>query len=89
MPTTNFHMDKIIRELVEESWEWDRLGRTGDFVDKNRVFSETLVELESEGDAMRFLDSRGRICWKATPQLRDYLSDLRSDALEDFWQEDA
>jgi hypothetical protein len=45
--------------------------------------------MEAAGDAMRFADKKGRICWKATPQLRDYLSDLKTDALEDFWQEDA
>jgi len=84
-----FRMDRIVRELVEESWESARLVRDRDFVDRNEVFAETLVELESAGDVMRFLDSKGHICWKATPQLRDYLSDLKMDALEDFWQEDA
>jgi hypothetical protein len=36
---------------------------------------------------MRYLNSDGQIAWKATPQLRDYLMDLRLDAeadLEDF-----
>ena len=79
-----FRMDKIIRELVEESWEWARLGRTRDFVDRDRVFSETLIELESEGDAMRYVDSKGRIAWKATPDLRDYLNDLKLDAEADL-----
>ena len=53
-----FRMDKIVRELVEESWEWARLGRIGGFPDRDVVFAETLVELESQGDAMRFVDSR-------------------------------
>lgn len=83
------HMDKIVREIVQECWEWDRPRRSRNLVDRNRVFSEVLSEMEAAGDAMRFADKKGRICWKATPQLRDYLSDLKTDALEDFWQEDA
>ena len=83
-----FRMDKIIRELVEESWEWARLGRTRDFVDRDRVFSETLADLESSGDAMRYLNSKGQIAWKATPGLRDYLNDLKLDAEADLEHED-
>ena len=45
---------------------------------------EPLIELESEGNAMRYLDSKGRIAWKATPDLRDYLNDLKLDAEADF-----
>jgi hypothetical protein len=84
-----FRMDKIIRELVEETWEWGHLGRDREFGGRNEVFSKTLIALESEGDATRYLDSKGRVAWKATPQLIDHLSDLKIDALEDFWQEDA
>ena len=39
------------------------------------------------GDAMRFVNCKGQIAWKATPKLRDYLMDLELDAeadLEDF-----
>jgi hypothetical protein len=82
-----FRLDKIVRELVEESWEWARLGRGRDFVDRDRVFSETLANLESSGDAMRFVNSKGQIAWKATPDLRDYIRDLRIDAEEELDQD--
>jgi hypothetical protein len=85
---TKFRMDKIIRELVEEAWEWGHLGRDCDFVERDKVFAETLVELESQGDAMRFVDSQGRIAWKATPDLRDYLNDLKLDAEADLEDEE-
>ena len=81
-------MDKITRELVEEAWEWARLGRDREFVDRERVFSEILADLESDGDCMRYLDSKGRIAWKATPDLKDYLSDLRLDAEADLEDEE-
>ena len=83
-----FRMDKIVRELVEESWEWARLGRDREFVDRDEVFMEALIALESDGDAMRYLNSRGRIAWKATPDLRNYLNDLKLDAEADFEDEE-
>jgi hypothetical protein len=83
-----FRMDKIIRELVEEAWEWARIGRDRDPMDKSRVFSETLADLESSGDAMRYLNSEGQIAWKATPDLRDYLNDLKLDAEADLADEE-
>ena len=33
---------------------------------------------------MRFVDRSGRIAWKATPKLRDYLMDLQLDAEADL-----
>ena len=83
-----FRMHKIVRELVEEAWEWARIGRDRDFMDRERVFAEALIELESEGNAMRFVDRKGRICWKATPDLRDYLNDLKLDAEADLEDEE-
>jgi hypothetical protein len=85
---TKFRMDKIVRELVEESWEWARIGRDRDSVDRDQVFAEALVELESDGDAMRYLNSKGQIAWKATPHLRDYLNDLKLDAEADLEDEE-
>ena len=83
-----FRMDKIIRELVEESWEWARLGRDRDSVDRDQVFAEALADLESQGDAMRYLNSKGQIAWKATPELKDYFRDLQLDAEADLADEE-
>jgi hypothetical protein len=75
-----FLMDKTLREIVEQAYEGARLGRNVGRLDQIRVFRETLADLESDGDAMRYLDSQGRIAWKATPRLRDHLMDLKLDA---------
>jgi hypothetical protein len=83
-----FLMDRIVRELVDEAWEWAHLGRDREFVDKDRVFAETLIELESQGDAMRYVNSKGQIAWKATPELKDYLMDLKLDAEADLEDEE-
>jgi hypothetical protein len=80
-------IDKILREIVEQAYEEARLGRDRKFVDRYEVFMEALIALESDGDAMRYLDSKGRIAWKATPDLRDYLNDLKLDAEADLEDE--
>ena len=51
---------------------------------RDLVSAETLIELEAAGDAMRFVDAHGRIAWKATPSLRQYLKDLELDAEDDL-----
>ena len=81
-------MDKILREIVEQAYEETRLGRIGGFRDRDVVFAEALADLESQGDAMRYLNSKGQIAWKATPDLRDYLNDLRLDAEADLEDEE-
>ena len=53
MTRMKFRMDKIVRELVEEAWEWARLGRDRDSGGRDQVFAETLIDLESQGAAMR------------------------------------
>jgi hypothetical protein len=88
LPSTKILMDKTLREIVEQAYEEARLGRTGDFSDHDLVFAEVLAQLESDGDAMRFINRKGRIAWKATPQLRDYLMDLQLDAEADLADEE-
>jgi hypothetical protein len=82
-----FLMDKILLEIVEQVYEEARLGRGRDIEVRKRVFAEVLAELEIAGDAMRYVNSKGQIAWKATEQLRDYIEDLRLDAEAEFEQE--
>ena len=80
-------MDKILRECADNAYETARLGRNGVRTPRDRVSAEMLIELEAAGEAMRYVNPRGQIAWKATPQLRNYLMDLQLDAeadLEDF-----
>jgi hypothetical protein len=73
-------MDKILAEFVDQAYETARLRRNRDHTTRDLVSAELLVELEAAGDAMRFLDANGRIAWKATPNLCQYLKDLERDA---------
>jgi hypothetical protein len=81
-------MDEILQEIVEQAYGAARLGRDGDFEDRELIFAKVLSDLEVAGDAMRYVNSRGRIAWKATPWLRDHLLDLQRDAEAEFEAED-
>lgn len=82
------HMDKILRECVENVYEDAHLRRIDQTRDRKAVMAEILSTLESRGDAMRYVDAKGRIAWKATPRLREYLADLEADAKADAEAED-
>jgi hypothetical protein len=79
-----FLMDQFLTEYSDQAFEAARLGRNGTYTARDLVSAEMLAELEVAGDAMRFLDTKGRIEWKATPQLRNYLMDLQLDAQEEL-----
>jgi hypothetical protein len=80
-------MDETLTEYADQAYETARLRRNGVRPTRDLVFAEMLAELEASGDAMRFINAQGRIAWKATPSLFQYLKDLELDAeddLEDF-----
>ena len=77
-------MDKILRQYADQAYEAARLRRNGVHTPRDRVSAEMLIELEAAGDAMRYVNPRGQIVWKATPRLRDYLMDLQLDAEADL-----
>jgi hypothetical protein len=79
-----YQMDKVLRECVEYACELARLGRSGGLLDRSEILAEVLIQFEGDGNAMRYVNSKGRIAWKATPQLRDFLEDLRLDAEADL-----
>ena len=79
-----FLMDEILTELADQAYQPRRLGRNGVRPTRDLVFAETLAELEASGDAMRFVDGRGRMAWKATPSLLQYLNDVEFDTEEDL-----
>ena len=60
-------MDEILREYADQAYDTARLGRNGVHPSRGRVSAEVLAELEAAGDAMRYVNSRGKIAWKAGP----------------------
>ena len=73
-------MDNILSKYADQAYEAARLRRNGVHTGRDRVFAEVLAQLEARGDAMRFVDINGRIAWKATPSLCQYLMDVELDA---------
>jgi hypothetical protein len=79
-------MNKILMGHSDQAFEAAGLRRNSVHATQDTVLAETLAELEATGDAMRFVDGKGQIAWKATPRLRNYLMDLQLDAQEDLDQ---
>jgi hypothetical protein len=82
-PNMKIHIHKSLRAYLDEVFYGARLRRNGAIRDRNAVLAEILSEAEATGDAMRYLDKKGRIAWKATPKLREHLSDVQADAEAD------
>jgi len=80
-------MDKILQEIADQAYYASRLRRNGVQPIRDVFLDEVLGDLEASGDAMRFINAKGRIAWKATPRLRDYLKDLELEAEEDLEDE--
>jgi hypothetical protein len=75
--------DKILTEYADQAYDAACLRRISVHATCDRVLAEMLAQLEARGDAMRFVDTDGRIAWKATPSLCGYLKDLELDAQAD------
>jgi hypothetical protein len=58
-------IDNLLRECVEDALEDGCLGRVGDEAERNRVFAKSLADLEIAGIAMRYVDLKGRVAWRA------------------------
>jgi hypothetical protein len=77
-------MDEVLTEYADQAFETARLGRNGAHATCDRVFAGVLAKPEACGDAMRFVDTDGRIAWRATPNLCQHLNDLEVDAQDDL-----
>ena len=82
-------VDKTLRDYIDEAYSHVRLRRNCATGVRNALFAKILAELEASGDAMRCLDRKGRIAWKATPHLRSCLADQQADAEADAEEEAA
>jgi hypothetical protein len=66
---------------------YDEIKSDHDNVSKQQLLAQILRRYEERGDAMRCLDNRGKIAWKASPRFLTKLADAERDAqdeLEDF-----
>jgi hypothetical protein len=75
-------MDETLRFWVDVAFEnrkWEAGNRT-----KHQLIAEILQEYEQRGDAMRYVDAKGKMAWKLSPSMLIGLADAERDAEADL-----
>jgi hypothetical protein len=80
-PTMNFRMTKVLRFWVDV--EYERIKNHGPGRPRTELITQILRKFEEAGDAMRFVNSDGKIAWKATPGMLSRLADAEQEARDD------
>ena len=75
-------MHKTLQLWVDAACE--HIKRDHPNLTRRQLVAQVLLEYERRGDAMRCLDKRGRIIWKASPRFLSMLADAERDALDDL-----
>jgi hypothetical protein len=52
--------------------------------DSSELIQQILRDFEEAGDAMRYLNKKGEIAWKATPGMLSRLADAEQEAMDDM-----
>ena len=76
------HMDKTLRFWVDVAY--DAIKSDHDNVTKQQLLAQILLQYERRGDAMRYLNGKGKIAWKASPLFLTKLADAERDAEDDL-----
>jgi hypothetical protein len=74
-------MTKKLKFWVDVACEKRKAGTATE--SRQALLGKILREFEQAGDAMRYLRSDGKIGWKATPRMLDWLADAEREAVED------
>jgi hypothetical protein len=74
-PAMPFRMSRELKFWVEVECDQQDLRRPDD-----REVAAILREFEQCGDAMRSLNRRGQVVWKATPEMLEKLADAEAEA---------
>jgi len=80
-----FRMDATLRFWID--FAYDEIKSDHDNVTKRQLVAQILRQYERRGDAMRCLDNRGKVTWKASPRFLTKLADAEREAqdeLKDF-----
>jgi hypothetical protein len=51
---------------------------------RTELISQSLRRFEEAGDAMRYVNSDGKLAWKATPGMLSRLADAKREAIDDM-----
>ena len=75
-------MDETLRFWIDVAVEHIKSDHPD--IPKRRLVAQILREYERRGDALRCLNKRGRIVWKASPRFLTLLADAERDACDDL-----
>jgi hypothetical protein len=80
--TMKLQMDRTLRFWIDVAYQdlkYEHVHLT-----KRQLFAHILGEYEGRGDAMRYLNPKGTIGWKATPSFLDRIADAERDAQDEL-----
>jgi hypothetical protein len=80
--TMKLRMEETLRFWVDAAYE--HIKREHRNLTKRQLVAQVLRKYEERGDAMRCLNRRGRITWKASPRFLTMLADAERDARDDL-----
>jgi hypothetical protein len=80
--TTKLWIDKPLRFWVDVAYQ--DLKFDHDNLTKRQLVAHILREYEGRGDAMRYLNVKGKIAWKATPSFLNRIADAERDAQDEL-----
>jgi hypothetical protein len=75
-------MDRTLRFWVDVAY--DHIKSEHDDLTKRQLVAQILRDYERAGDAMRCLDDRGKIAWKASPSMLSRLADAEREVEDDL-----
>jgi hypothetical protein len=75
-------MTKVLRFWVDV--EFERIRNHGPGVPRTELIPRILRKFEEAGDAMRYLNTKGEIAWRATPGMLSRLADAEQEATDDM-----
>jgi hypothetical protein len=78
----NFRMSKVLWFWVDV--EFERIKNQDFSSTRAQLISRILRDFEEAGDAMRYLNKKGEIAWKATPGMLSRLADAEQEAIDDM-----
>jgi predicted transcriptional regulator len=77
-----FRMDATLRFWVDCSYEDKKCENANRM--RAELIAEILREYERYGDAMRHLNAKGQIAWKASPLMLQRLADAEREVQDDL-----
>jgi hypothetical protein len=75
------HMTKVLRFWVDV--EYEQIKNLASKRTKTGLIAQILRKFEEAGEAMRYLNAKGKIGWRATPGMLTRLADAEQEARDD------